>query len=425
MCSAPKMLKIHQSKHSLSQVCHKNSKFIFNSSFLQSEKAISYTRFALPSCDILKDFVSSFYFTNGNEKMGTIIARKLKSGKTHYLARVRRLGGKHIAETFDTKSEAQRWIAAIETSIHQGTYSHVAESKKHRVSQLIDRYIVQELPKKPKSLEKQIQQLNWWKERIGHVALVNVTPALLIECQDELLNETTVRNTLRSPSTVNRYMAALSHSFTVAYKYWQWLSDNPFRKIPKLKEPKGRDRILSDDELATLLHVCKKSQCPHLYPIIRIALATGARKSEILNLKWKDVDLKTGQAILRETKNGITRALYFPAEIIQLLKEVALKKIDSFLIFPGQDRTQPVDVRSAWEAALNEARLENFVFHSLRHHAASTMAAMGASDVQLRTFLGHKSPAMILRYAHYRDSALAESINKMNQHIQEIESHGK
>ena len=358
--------------------------------------------------------------------MGTIFSRKAKNGKPRYLARVRRQGGKHIAKTFETKTEAQAWVASIETSINYGTYSHIAESKKHRVAQLIDHYIFTELPKKPKSLDKQTQQLLWWKERIGSHLLSTVTPALIVECQDELLSEITVRGTQRSSSTVNRYLSALSHAFSIAYRQWQWVTENPFRKIPKLKEPHGRDHILIEEELSALLHACKQSSCPHLYPIVRIALTTGARKNEIMNLKWSDIDLKTGKAILRETKNGSTRSLYLAHVIVKMLQGLAQsRKIDSFLLFPGQDPTRPADIRTAWELAIARAGLDNFVFHSLRHQAASTMAAMGASDVELRAFLGHKSPSMVLRYAHYRDSALADSINRMNQHLEEIENNAK
>ncbi|MCH9625807.1 MAG: Tyrosine recombinase XerC [Chlamydiales bacterium] len=354
--------------------------------------------------------------------MGTIFPRKTKNGKIRYLARVRRQGGQYTAKTFGTKTDAQIWISATETAMNQGTYSHVAESKKHKVAQLIDRYIQSELPKKPKSLEKQTQQLLWWKKRIGHYLLANITPALLVECQEELLGETTVRGSKRSPSTVNRYMAAFSHALSVAYKHWQWIHRNPFLKVPKLKEPKGRDRILSDNETAALLQACKESASPYLYLIVRIALATGARKSEIMNLKWSDIDLKTGRAILHETKNGSTRSLYLPRDIIRMLEEIYKnQKIQSFLLFPGTNSTQPTDIRTAWELALKRAGIKDFVFHSLRHHAASTMAAMGASDVELRSFLGHKSPSMVLRYAHYRESALAETINRMNQRIEEIE----
>jgi integrase len=163
------------------------------------------------------------------------------------------------------------------------------------------------LPTKPKSEKKLHLQLGWWKQELGSYFLVDITPALIGEKRDQLLGETTRFKKKRSNATVVRYLAALSHALSVAVKEWGWLDDTPMRKVRKPKESRGRVRFLSEIERKALLEACKQSENAHLYTIVVLALSTGMRKGEIMNLRWDDVNLKEGYIILHETKNGERR----------------------------------------------------------------------------------------------------------------------
>jgi integrase len=88
----------------------------------------------------------------------------------------------------------------------------------------------------------------------------------------------------REPATVTRYLAALSHAFTIAVKEWGWAEDNPVGKVRKPQEPRGGVRFLADDERTRLLEACKASTCPVLYPVVVLALSTGMRAQEIMRL---------------------------------------------------------------------------------------------------------------------------------------------
>src|SRR5215470_7117967 len=116
----------------------------------------------------------------------------------------------------------------------------------------------------------QTLQLNWWKKRLGHYVLADITPALIAEYRDKLAygNETP-----RANSTVNRYLAALSHAFTTAVKEWGWLDDSPMRKVRKPKEPRGRVRFLSEEERQLLLNACMQSPSAYLFHVVILALS--------------------------------------------------------------------------------------------------------------------------------------------------------
>ena len=118
-----------------------------------------------------------------------------------------------------------------------------------------------------------MRQLEWWKDEIGEHTLADVTPAVVTEARDRLSTGVTARGRPRSPATVNRYMAALSHAFTVGINEWGWLEDSPMRKVTKSTEPRGRVRFLSDEERERLLEACESSSNPYLYPVFVLAIS--------------------------------------------------------------------------------------------------------------------------------------------------------
>lgn len=98
--------------------------------------------------------------------------------------------------------------------------------------------------------------------------MADITPALIVSARNKLRGSKGKYGRVRSPTTANRYVSALSHVFTVAINDWEWLEIHPVRKISKLKQPRGRVRFLSDDERERLLEACKDTDNPHLYNIV-------------------------------------------------------------------------------------------------------------------------------------------------------------
>jgi hypothetical protein len=150
----------------------------------------------------------------------------------------------------ESKTKAERWIQQTESAIREGRHFKTTESKKHTLGELVDRYIRDVLPTKRKCEQRQGAQLNWWKKQLGHYLLSDISPAMIVEQRDLLLKGITKQGKIRSPSTVVRYLAALSHAFTIAIKEWGWMVDSPIRKVTKPKEPLGRIRFLDDEERA-------------------------------------------------------------------------------------------------------------------------------------------------------------------------------
>jgi integrase len=351
--------------------------------------------------------------------MAAIEERKNIEGAVTYRVKIRRKGYSTLSKTFKNKTDAKKFIRKIESDIDQGKQLASSEATKRTLAEAIDRYIQFALPKKPRSHRQQSPQLQWWKQQIGHLTLVQVTPAVLAKCRELLSSEPTHRSPLRSNSTVNRYMAVISHLFTVAVKEWEWININPCNKLSKLSEPRGRVRFLSDDERERLLEACKKSSNEYLYTIVVIALSTGARKNEILSLTRNDVDLKQNIVIFRDTKNKSTRSVPLLCQARQLVVEVLkIHNLNTTLLFPSKIHSlQPFDIRKAWERAIRSSGIENFVFHDLRHTAASYLTMSGASLIEVAEILGHKTLNMAQRYSHLSKSHLNGVIERMNNRM--------
>ncbi|HEU4923964.1 MAG TPA: tyrosine-type recombinase/integrase, partial [Burkholderiales bacterium] len=241
-----------------------------------------------------------------------------------FRARVRIKGSPPQTAVFERLTDARRWAQQTEAAIREGRHFKTTEAKKRTLGELIDRYARDVIPQKKRNTRgTQKAQLQWWKKQIGSYLLCNVTPALLAECKDRLAFMDEERKLARSPSTVVRYLAVLSHAFTMAVREYCWMDENPMRRVTKPKEPRGRVRFLSDDERARLLDACRSSRCPYLYAVVVLALSTGMRHGEIMNLRWSRVDLVRGRITLQDTKNGDTRGIALVGHAFEEIEKLA------------------------------------------------------------------------------------------------------
>jgi len=345
--------------------------------------------------------------------MATIKERRTKEGKTKYQVRIRRKGYPIQIATFARITDAKRWARQTEVSIEEGRHFKTSAAKKYTVANTIDRYI-----KQFQSSQAKKAQLEWWKNRIGYYLLSDITPAIIAEGRDELLITPTNKEKQRSSSTVVRYIAALSHVFTIAVKEYGWIETSPVANVTKPKEPPGRVRFLGDEERNRLLLACKESKSPYLYLVVILAISTGMRHGEIMTLTWPQIDLFRKQIILEKTKNKSHRVIPLARLAFELLTQhLQQKKVASNLLFPGKNFSHPIDLRKPWIKALKEANINDFRFHDLRHSAASYMAMSGSSLTEIGILLGHKRLDVTKRYTHLTEKHLSKAVEKMNEVI--------
>ena len=191
-----------------------------------------------------------------------------------------------------------------------------------------------------------------------------------------------------------------------------------FFRVKKLQEPKGRVRYLTKEEREALLTECQNAKNPYLYTATIVALSTGARKMEVLGLKWEDVDLPNERAVLQDTKNGERRSINLIGEVKRLIETLYenRRKSDVY-VFPSLDGKKPFDITRSWREAIKRAGIKDFRFHDLRHTTASYLAMQGKSSGELAEVLGHKTLQMVKRYAHLSDEHKKTLTADMNKAI--------
>jgi integrase len=355
--------------------------------------------------------------------------QKIKSpltGEISYRAQIR-VKGRSESATFPLKSEAVEWAGKIETAIREGKHFPHAAARRTTFDALAESYVKNALDDMDeKQRATRVQQVTWWSGQFKGRTVVEITPEVIkaarTVCADEKFTrgkERTNKKTgekvppkqyKRTAATVNRYVAALSAVMTYAIKEHSppLLTTNPVASVTRKTEPKGRTRFLSDEERGRLLDACDKSAWRPLRALVLLAITTGARRSEMTTLRWADVDLVTGRALVRKSKNHEQRLLILAGEALKALKALATEREAkpederSAFVFPipsGQDSSIEF-FDDDWHAALDAAGIKGFRFHDLRHTTASYLAAQGRSLLEIADVLGHKTLAMVKRYAH-------------------------
>jgi len=329
---------------------------------------------------------------------------------------IRRTGTPTVAKTFRTKRDAENWARVTEDEIIRGIYISRSHSERTTIKKALERYLKEVTPtKKPSTQKSEKYRAQILFKRLGKYSLATLSAKHLAKFRDERLEEG------KSPSTVRLELALLGHLFTVAIKEWgMGIVYNPMANIRKPTPAKGRDRRLEFGEEERLLAACNAHSNPMLGWIVQLALYTGMRHGEIVNLKRHQINLDKRSIHLMDTKNNSSRTVPLSNKAVAILKEVInnpVRPIDTDLIFFGEPgRTgvrNPYTTNRVWEAALKRAEIKGLRFHDLRHEATSRFVEAGLSDQEVSSITGHKSMQMLKRYTHLRTEVLSDKIANM------------
>ena len=339
-------------------------------------------------------------YTNVEFTMATIQKFKRSKGIV-YRVLIRKADTKPISRTFSTKRLAVQFAQRVESD-REFLIAYGYENKKDiKLSWLITDYLDNSY--KGKSKQEQTRKLVLWLKSLGDIPIKDIKVNDIASSLDALPHHL-------SPATINRHKAAISGVLTYACSK-SYINTNPARLVPYLAENNNRTRFLSPHERTCLFKVCKASDWDKLYLIVLMAITTGARKGELSNLKWMDIDFERQTAYVQTTKNGLPKALPLTDSVIQ---ELQLFRRDKGLIFPSPIKpNKPLDFTKHWRQALEKAEIEDFVFHSLRHTCASYLAMNGASLLEIADVLGHKQIQVTKRYAHLCIDHKQRLINKV------------
>ncbi|HKX26996.1 MAG TPA: site-specific integrase [Blastocatellia bacterium] len=249
--------------------------------------------------------------------------------------------------------------------------------------------------------------------------LDEITPLLIEKFKSKEFEKISARGTRQSPASVNRKLELLSRMLSMAVDYGM-IQSNPCQRVRKFRLDNRRERYLSVEEENRLLSVLI-GQKAYLRPIVILALYTGMRRGEILNMEWWQIDFSSDRLIVTKTKSGKPRHIPMNRIVRETLLAVK-EESDGKLVFESRKKPgHPIsDPKKGFHGALKDAEIENFRFHDLRHTAGTRLAEAGADAFTIKDILGHASIQTSAIYVHATDEGKRRALTALGQYAERL-----
>jgi integrase len=340
-----------------------------------------------------------------------------KRGKTFWL-RYAGLDGKIVYESSgsDKLKFAEALLHRRKADMQVGKQPNFVKIKNHTFQELAEEYI--KWAERQRAFKQKRLVVIQLASQFGHYPLRRFGTRMLEHFQTERLQKG------NRPGTVNRHISIMKHMFTKAVD-WEMVDDETLKRVRRVKlleENNRRLRYLSKEECQSLIRCCDN----HLKPIVTMALNTGMRKGEILNLKWDNVDLRHRFILLDHTKNGERREIPINDTLRETFTSLTRRIVVPYVFVSDKTGQRYSNLQRSFNTACRRTGIKDFHFHDLRHTFASQLIMAGVDLTTIKELLGHKTLAMTLRYAHLAPShkvkavdILDNAINRMSN-IQEL-----
>lgn len=348
----------------------------------------------------------------------------IRKHRDKFQVRIRRKDASPLTRSFATYADAKEWATLQERKADRGELgADRKELERITLAKLVERYRDEVLPtKKAETVERYILNA-FLRHPICKKKLSDLTTSDFATYRDQRLRSI-------SGASLKRQLTPLRNMFKVARTEWDIpLLGNPLSGLTLKATDNKRERRLQAGEHGRLMEALAQARNPYLSSIVRLALATGMRRGEILALRLRDIDLSRQTVIVREAKNGHSRVIPLVPEAVEAIREAVAYKDklkpqpsptgkapkvlpNDHVSRPSAKGTEflfpvaPAALREAWEWATKRAELEDLHFHDLRHEAISHLFELGLTAPEVASISGHRTMSQLSRYAHAADHSL-------------------
>ena len=310
--------------------------------------------------------------------------RKLK---TKWEARVRLKGFPCYCKSFTKKSDAISWAREVEVGLETGRRPFQKSHKLMTFADAVQKYSNEISPGKKSHNSERYRLKTLLNTKFSDKKMTEVTPTDITDFRDERLRKV-------QSASVRKELYLISAIFTTAVKEWGISSlSNPIRLITIPKDHKPRVSRLSPQEKYRLIASLKKQRHHILRSVVEFALETGMRRSEIIKLKFTDIDLNNRLAVVRDTKNTDNRIIPLNQKATQIIQSQPHSNGQVFACSTNS-------LRLAWSRFQHNFGFKYLRFHDLRHEAISRLFELGLSVPEVALISGHKTKTQLFRYAH-------------------------
>ena len=346
----------------------------------------------------------------------------------HTLVRVRR------CRTVNRLDMARKWRESCKTDALRGEIERRKKVDVVPFSQCADEYLASwSLKRKASTVHHETNRIEgilkpYFKRKPIHtITRAEIERFLERRREGEIPDVAAKRRNTRkggiSKATANRELCRLKNMFKFAVNRG-YIERNPADGITQERERVEEADFLTREEVAALLANAR----PEILPLLTVAVNTGMRWGELMQLTWGDVSFERGLITVRTPKNDETRYVPMNAAVLEVLQEhrtSQAKEMDELVehVFINPQTRKPyVDVRKLLSKSLKKAKItRDITFHELRHTAASNMVMAGIASEAVGRILGHKDPKMTKRYTHLAPDYLKNSVEKLDYSVKKKE----
>ncbi len=342
-----------------------------------------------------------------NYGFGSIYTRKTKQGRERWYIDFKDSGERvrQVVESAKSRAEAVKVLQEKVSEAFNKVYNPDAEKSKTTFQELADSYLNNYAKASKKSWKDDMYRIEaHMKPFFGTYKLGDITPLSIEKYRVERLKIGVTK------STVNREITIMKKMFNLAID-WKLTCSNPVLKVRLFSEKDTqKEKIITREEETKLL-----AEIPdYLKPILNVALNTGMRRGEILNLMWEQVDLARRIIRVRYTKSGKSRIIPINDDLLNEFLVLERLNCGNLYLFPNPKTGLPyTEVKKSFKSACKRAGIEGLRFHDLRHTFATRLIQSGVDIITVRDLLGHFSVRVTQRYTHSNQNQMVAAVQSL------------
>ena len=323
----------------------------------------------------------------------------IRKKRNKFAVRICKKGHPTIYKSFNLRSSAVRWAKSIETDMERNIFEDYSNASTTTLKDILIRYR-DEVTSKKKGQKSETYKINKLiNHKISNINLLGLKSSHIASLKEDFKD--------KAPQTIKHYIQQVSVVWNFAKREWGITLpiSNPCSMVSMPKINNKCDNILTHHEWENLISNCSN----YIKDFVYILYNTGARYSELANLRQENVDLKQGIITFEDTKNGESRKIPVTTKVLEVLKKYRFGST----VFKLNYQT----VYDHFQVAKNKAGIVNFRMHDLRACFCTNALLSGMSIAEVAAISGHKDWGQLKRYTRIRPKDLIEKVNKISSLI--------
>lgn len=313
---------------------------------------------------------------------------------SNWRCQVRKEGYPAQSKTFNSKVKAVAWGNEVESQMSRQVFLGSTTAQTMTIGKMLERYLREESSKKA-SHKADISRSQHLYAALGEYRVHTLASIRLAQYKADRLVHVSAQSVVHELNLLHR-------AYAVAVNEWGIILPNGIPRTKRPSLPKGRDKRVTPQQLAAII---ANTESHELGTVIRLAVETAMRRSELLGIQWENINLPRRSVYLPHTKTNTPRTVPLSSHALSLLQEIGP---------PGSGPVfslAPDSVTQGFKRAAVRAGLGTLTFHDLRHEATSRLFEKGLHVIEVARITGHKTLAMLDRYTHLDVSQLIRKLD--------------